>query len=86
MPAWLAVWVFLIAACKVASYGSGIVIYRRFVSLHTQANKAAGFAIFVTVPALVFAGNPLHAIPACMIATFAAIQEGHLIRTGAFLK
>ena len=27
--------------------------------------------------------NPFLALPACAAATFAAVQEGHLIRTGA---
>lgn len=80
LPTWLIVWVYLIAACKAVGYASGLIMRGTFISLHTLANKAAGFALFVSIPALVVSGNPLLAIPACVIATFAAIQEGHLIR------
>lgn len=93
LPAWLIAWIVVIALCKVAAYASGLVLHGRIVALHTIANKAAGFLIFATVPLVVFASPTLFAdsfpfsdpalfaIPVCAVATFAAIQEGHLIRT-----
>jgi CDP-diacylglycerol--glycerol-3-phosphate 3-phosphatidyltransferase len=53
-----------------------------FIAVHSEMNKAAGFLLFLlplTIPVF-----PLKysAIVACAVATFAAIQEGHLIRTG----
>lgn len=76
------VWIALIAVCNLAGHISALVLHGRVIALHTVANKAAGLALFVTVPVVLALGSPLPAIPACLLATFAAIQEGHLIRTG----
>jgi len=43
------------------------------------ANKLTGLLLFLTVPALFWSMTPI-AIVAAM-ATFAAVQEGHFIRT-----
>ena len=83
MPAWLVAWVAIIAFCKLANYVSGAAMHGRLVMPHTPANKIAGLAIFLSIPAMAFTGDPLCAIPACVAATFAAVQEGHLVRTGA---
>ena len=53
-----------------------------FVPVHSVMNKVAGALLFLlplTIPAV-----PLKysVIVVCAVATFAAIQEGHLIRTG----
>ena len=47
--------------------------------LHTVANKLTGLLLFLTVPASFWSMIPI-AIVAAM-ATFAAVQEGHYIRT-----
>lgn len=79
---WLFSWIVVIILCKVAGYATGYLFTGALASLHTVANKVAGVALFVTVPVLVLTGNSFVAIPACIVATFAAIQEGHFIRTG----
>ena len=81
LPIWLIVWIAAIALCKVAACISGLAMHGKPIALHTKANKAAGFLIFASIPAIVLTGSALAAIPACAVATFAAIQEGHLIRT-----
>lgn len=83
MPIWLIGWIALIALCKIASYASGLMMRGKLVTLHTIANKAAGFLLFASIPVVVLTHNPLLTIPACIVSTFAAIQEGHLVRTGA---
>ena len=83
MPAWLICWIALIALCKIAGYASGLVVRGRLVALHTTANKVTGLLLFDTVPAVALTHNPLLAITACAVATFAAVQEGHLIRTSS---
>ena len=84
MSEWLICWIALIALCKIAGYASGLVVRGRLVALHTTANRVTGLLLFATVPAVALTHNPLLAIPACAVATFAAIQEGHLIRTSSF--
>ncbi|MBR3328535.1 MAG: CDP-alcohol phosphatidyltransferase family protein [Atopobiaceae bacterium] len=82
VPAWLWVWVAVIAAVKVANVVSGFVMERRMVMPHTPANKVAGFVAFLVPFAIPTFGIVAPSIPACVAATFAAAQEGHLIRTG----
>ena len=82
LPAWLYAWIGIIALIKVVNIISGFAVQKTFVAVHSAMNKAIGFLLFLlplTIPIL-----PLKysAIVVCAIATFAAIQEGHFIRTG----
>ena len=82
IPAWLYIWIGIIALIKVINIISGFVVQKRFVTVHSVMNKATGALLFLlplTIPAV-----PLRytAIVVCAAATFAAIQEGHFIRTG----
>jgi len=54
-------------------------MYGRYSFPHTLANKATGFLLFIAVPMTFWSIIPLAVVAA--IATFAAIQEGHYIRT-----
>ena len=83
VPAWLWIWVAAIALTKVINVVSGLVIERRLVLPHTIANKAAGLAAFLVPFAIPMFGVTVPAIVASTVATFAAVQEGHLIRTGS---
>ena len=84
VPIWLWTWVAAIAIVKVVNMASGLVVERRLVMLHTSANKIAGLVAFLVPFAIPLLGVVSPAIIACVVATFAAIQEGHLIRTGSF--
>ena len=82
IPAWLYIWIGIIALIKVINIISGFVVQKRFVTVHSVMNKATGALLFLlplTIPVV-----PLEysAIVACAAATFAAVQEGHIIRTG----
>ena len=82
IPAWLYIWIGMIALIKVVNIISGFVVQKRFTAVHSLMNKATGALLFLlplTIPAV-----PLNyaAIIVCAAATFAAIQEGHFIRTG----
>ena len=81
-PAWLWAWVVAIAVVKVANVVSGLVMGRRLVMPHTVVNKVAGFVAFLVLFAIPTFGVVAPSVPACVVATFAAVQEGHLIRTG----
>lgn len=82
VPAWLWAWVAVIVAVRVANVAGGLVMGRRLVMLHTTANKAAGLVAFLVPFAIPAFGVVAPSIPACVLATFAAVQEGHLIRAG----
>ncbi len=60
---------------------SGFAVQKKLVAVHSPMNKATGALLFLlplTTPVI-----PLKyaAIVVCAAATFAAIQEGHFIRT-----
>ena len=82
VPAWLYGWIGIIALIKAVNIVSGFAVQKRFVAVHSVMNKATGALLFLlplTIPAA-----PLNysAVIVCAAATFAAIQEGHFIRTG----
>ena len=81
LPTALWMMIGLIALVKIINAISSFVVKHRVEFLHTKANKLTGFLLFVGMMAI---GQP-YFIPvvwmiAC-IAFFAAIQEGHLIRS-----
>ena len=81
IPAWLYGWIGFIAFIKVVNIISGFVVQKKLVAVHSVMNKVTGELLFLlplTIPAV-----PLKysAIVVCTAATFAAIQEGHFIRT-----
>lgn len=81
LPVWLTVWISVIALIKFINIVSGYVMRKRFVSVHSLMNKVTGvllFALPLTLPVidLKYSGAIV-----CAAATFAAIQEGHFIRT-----
>lgn len=81
LDVWLWVWIAGIALIKVANLISGFVCQHRLVMLHTVTNKGAGFLLFMLPLLIGFVHANYIIIPVCAVATFAAIQEGHLIRT-----
>lgn len=84
VPTWLWVWIAAIVLLKVANVASGLVVEKRLVMPHTVANKIAGLVVFIVPFVIPFLGITMPAIIACAVATVAAVQEGHLIRTGSF--
>ena len=84
VPTWLWAWIAAIALVKAVNMASGLVVLKRLVMPHTIANKAAGLVVFLVPFAIPLFGIATPAIIACAVATFAAVQEGHLIRAGSF--
>ncbi|MGN1219675.1 MAG: CDP-alcohol phosphatidyltransferase family protein [Candidatus Cryptobacteroides sp.] len=79
---WLWIWVGLIALIKVVNVISGFVMKKGFVAKHTLANKATGLLLFLLPMMIQYESIKVPSIIlTCILATFAAIQEGHLIRT-----
>ena len=79
IPTWLWIWVGVIVIIKIVNQISALVVYKRFCFPHTLANKLTGFLLFLTVPTVFWSVIPISIVAA--IATFAAAQEGHFIRT-----
>ena len=79
IPVWLWTWAGIIVAIKMVNQESALVACKRFYFPHTWANKLTGFLLFVTVPTVFWSVIPLAIVAA--VATFAAVQEGHFIRT-----
>lgn len=81
-PIWLVVWIVVIAVIKAVNLLSGYVMRKKIVVLHTAANKATGILLFVLPLTLRFLDLQYSGAAVGAMATFAAIQEGHMIRTG----
>lgn len=82
LPVWLWVWVGLIALLRLVNVVSGFVRRKKLVLLHTRANKLTGALLFLLPLSLGFLNISYTAVLLCALASFAAIQEGHFIRTG----
>ena len=82
IPTWLILWIIVIAVIKGINLISGYVMRKKLVVLHTAMNKVTGILLFI-LP-LTFAVIDLNYSGAFVsaAATFAALQEGHLIRAG----
>ena len=79
---WLWIWTGVIALIKVVNVISGFAMKRGFTVKHTLANKATGVLLFLLPAAILWENLKVpYIVLVCLLATFAAIQEGHLIRT-----
>ena len=82
LPHWLWLWGAAIIVIKVINQISAIVMYKKCRFPHTIANKATGLLLFVGVPLTLFLESVVPMVIIAVVATFAAVQEGHFIRTG----
>lgn len=82
IPAWLYVWIVLIALIKIIIIISGYVVQKKLVAVHSVMNKMTGVLLFILPLTFLIVQLKYLAIPVCAVATFAAVQEGHFIRTG----
>ena len=78
-PRWLWIWGGVIVAIKVINQISALVMYKKCVFPHTMANKVTGVLLFLSVPTAFWTFIPIVIVAG--VATFAAIIEGHYIRT-----
>ena len=80
-PKWLWIWGGVIVVIKVINQISALVMYKKCLFLHTIANKVTGVLLFVGVPLTLFLESIVPMVLVAVVATFAAVQEGHFIRT-----
>ena len=81
IPVWLYVWTGIIALIKVINIISGFALQKMFMAVHSTMNKATGALLFLLPLTMHLVSLKYSAVVVCAAATFAAIQEGHLIRT-----
>ena len=77
IPKWILVWVVVII--KICNVILGFIYKKKLISLHTVMNKITGMLLFLLPPTLQFIESRYSFAVVCIIATIAAIQEGHLI-------
>ncbi len=82
VPTWLIVWIIVIAVIKAVNLISGYVMRKEIVVLHTVMNKVTGILLFILPLTLTLIDLKYSGAIVSAVATFAAVQEGHLIRTG----
>ena len=81
VPIWLIIWIIVIAVIKAINLISGYIMRKEIIVLHTAMNKVTGLLLFVLPLTLTFLDLKYSGAVVSAVATFAAIQEGHLIRT-----
>jgi len=80
IPKWLFIWIAVIALIKVINVVSGYVMHRKLVAAHTVMNKVTGVLLFILPLTLTIIDLKYSGPFVGLIATFAAIQEGHFRR------
>ena len=78
IPTWLWIWAGVIVAIKIVNQISALVVHKRLCFPHTLANKLTGLLLFLSVPLTIWSVVPIAIV--AVVATFAAIQEGHLCK------
>ena len=83
IPEWGWIWLIVIALIKITNVVSGFICQKKFVAEHTIMNKITGLLLFLLPLTFVFINLKYSAGVVCAAATYAAIQEGHFIRSGS---
>ena len=81
IPTWSIVWAVIIAVIRLINIVSGYIMHKEIVMLHTAANRLTGCLLFLLVFLLKTDVAAVSIGVVCAVATFAAVQEGHFIRT-----
>lgn len=81
IPVWLRIWIGVIAAIKIANMIGGYIYRRKFTAEHTIMNKITGATLFVFPLTISVVDVKYSGTVICIIATLAAVQEGHLVKT-----
>ena len=82
VPIWLWIWIFIIAGIKILNVIFGVAFMKKLIVEHTILNKITGVLLFLLPLTLFWIDFKYSAMVVCVVATFAAIQEGYFIRSG----
>ena len=83
IPTWLWIWISIIVIIKIINVLSGYIINKDFVVKHTILNKITGALLFIFPLTVSVIDIKYSGVAICTIATIAAVQEGHSIRTSS---
>ena len=86
IPTWLYIWTAVITLIKFINIISGYVVQKKYVTVHTAMNKVTAAVLFMLPLTLTIVPLKYTGILICIIATFAAVQEGHFMRAGQGIK
>ncbi|MBR4168223.1 MAG: CDP-alcohol phosphatidyltransferase family protein [Lachnospiraceae bacterium] len=81
VPAWLFIWIIVIAVIKAATLIIGYVMRKELVALHTLMNKVTGILLFALPLTLPVIDLKYSGVIVSAVASFAAIQEGYCYHT-----
>ena len=79
---WMYIWIVVIAVIKVINIVSCYVMWKKLIAIHSVMNKVSGALLFALPLTFRIIELRYSAIVVCVVATFAAVQEGRYIRTG----
>ncbi|MBQ2304143.1 MAG: CDP-alcohol phosphatidyltransferase family protein [Bacteroidales bacterium] len=82
IPLWEWIWIIVITIIKLSNIIWGLIRTKSLISIHSTLNKVTGFVLFLLPLTIQFIELEYSLFAVCLIATFAAIQEGYYIVTG----
>ena len=82
LPAWLWVWIILIALVKTFNIAFGFIHKKKLISIHSVFNKITGLALFLLPLSIDFVEVVYSVTTICVLASIAVIQEVYLIAKG----
>lgn len=79
IPRWICLWTGIIASIKFVNVLSGFILRKQFMAVHSGANKLTGALLFALPFTLSLMELRYSAVFVCLVATFAAVEEGRII-------
>ncbi|MBO7224387.1 MAG: CDP-alcohol phosphatidyltransferase family protein, partial [Bacteroidales bacterium] len=76
IPLWEWIWIIVISVIKLSNIIWGLIRTKSLISVHSILNKITGFVLFLLPLTMQFVELKYSLSIICLIATFAAIQEG----------
>ena len=73
---WMYIWIVIIAVIKLINIVSCYVMWKKLIAVHSVMNKVSGALLFALPLTFRIIGLRYSAIVVCVVATFAAVQEG----------
>lgn len=80
VPGWLWAWLALITAIKIGNLLWALRHGKGLVTAHTALNRLTGLVLFLLPLTLPWVELRYSAVPVCLLATAAALQEGKVLR------
>ena len=80
IPLWEWIWIIVISVIKLSNIIWGLIRTKSLISVHSILNKITGFVLFLLPLTMQFVELKYSLSIICLIATFAAIQEGYYIK------